>query len=65
MTKEEFKQRWESGEDGGGIQFRHFLKAMKEWDIARTPELYDPAYVLYEVLSAASTVDAESYNPEN
>jgi hypothetical protein len=31
MTKQEFKERWESSPDGGGITFDDIAKCAKEW----------------------------------
>lgn len=31
MTKDEFKARWESNEDGGGINFDDIAECAKAW----------------------------------
>ena len=58
MTKEEFKTRWESSDDGGGIIFNDIAKCAVDWGL--TKPIFD---VLYAVLKAANTNDAEKYNP--
>jgi hypothetical protein len=48
MTKEEFKARWDSDDNGGGITFNDIAKCAKEWG------LYDKPYIheIYEVTNA-------------
>ena len=62
MTKEEFKKRWESDDVGGGISFDDVADCAKTWGLFRTPRTAQIDKVLYRVLKAADTVDAESYN---
>lgn len=64
MTKEEFKQRWESNDNGGGICFDDVADCAKAWGLYRTPRTAQINKVLYRVLVAAGTVDAEEFNPE-
>lgn len=63
MTKEEFKQRWESNDDGGGITFDDIADCAVAWGISRTPRTSRIDMVRYRVLAAAGTADAEAYNP--
>ena len=64
MTKEEFKKRWESDDVGGGICFDDVADCAVAWGLYRTPRTAQINKVLYRVLTAAGTVDAESYNTE-
>ena len=61
MTKQEFKQRWESDEIGGGITFYDIAECAKDWGIASTPRTMQIDRVLYLVLKAAGTQDAEEF----
>jgi hypothetical protein len=64
MTKEEFKSRWESNDNGGGISFNDLSECAKEWGIASRPRIMPIDTIRYLVLKAANTVDAEDYKPE-
>lgn len=65
MTREEFKARWESDEDGGGISFEDIAHCAKAWGLYPHPKTADMFTVRYRVLLAAGTVDAEEFNPAN
>lgn len=65
MTKEEFKIRWESSDDGGGITFDDIANCAVNWELIALPKLKPMAKVLYAVLNAANTNDFEEYNPAN
>lgn len=65
MSKEEFKRRWESGSDGGGITFEDIAKCAELWGLFRTPRIHQIDRVRYAVLKAAGVNDAEEFNPEN
>jgi len=65
MTKEEFKKRWESGDDGGGINFDDIADCAKAWGVDHTPRIHDINNVRYAVLKAANVVDAEDFNPRS
>jgi len=65
MTKDEFKKRWESDDEGGGLDFDDVADCAKEWGLYRTPRTAQIDKVLYSVLKAANVEDAESYNPAN
>lgn len=62
MTKEEFKKRWESDEEGGGITFDEIAKCAKNWGITSSPETEPLWKVSYLVLKEAQTNDCEEYN---
>jgi hypothetical protein len=64
MTKDEFKQRWESNDNGGGISFDDIADCAKSWGLFRTPKTCRTDVVLYHVLKEANTVDAEEYAPD-
>lgn len=61
MTKEEFKQRWESDEDGGGITWNDIEECAQAWGIAMSPATMPMEKVRYLVLLAAKTNDAEDF----
>jgi hypothetical protein len=65
MTKDEFKQRWESNDNGGGITFDDIADCAKSWGLFRTPKTCRIDVVRYRVLKEANTVDAEEYAPED
>lgn len=64
MTKDEFKQRWESNDSGGGITYDDIADCAKAWGLFRTPKTSRIDVVRYRVLKEANTVDAEEYAPE-
>lgn len=64
MTKDEFKQRWESNDNGGGITYDAIADCAKAWGLFRTPKTSRIDVVRYRVLKEANTVDAEEYAPE-
>ena len=62
MTKEEFKELWETSESR--ITWDLLANLAKEWGIAEKPRcmrLYD---VRYLVLKAADVPNAEEFNPD-
>ncbi len=61
MTKEQFKKRWESGDDGGGITFDDIANCAKEWGLYSTPRIKPMGEVTYKVLKTANVKDAEDY----
>jgi len=65
MTKEEFKTRWESNEDGGGINFDDIAECAKSWGLCSKPRTKDINEVRYLVLKAADTSDAEDFKLED
>jgi len=65
MTKEEFKVRWESDDNGGGITFEDIANCAEAWGLYSTPRIKPILRVRYAVLKAANTNDAEEFNPNN
>lgn len=61
MTKEEFKTRWESDEDGGGITWDDVAECCIEWGICSTPRTRSTSSVLASVLKSAGVEDAEYF----
>jgi len=64
MTRDEFKQRWESNDNGGGITYDDIADCAKEWGLFKTPKTCQINAVRYAVLKEANTVDAEEFAPE-
>ena len=64
MTIEEFKARWESNDDGGGITFDDIAECAVAWGICSQPRILQMDSVRYRVLKAAGTNDADEYIPE-
>lgn len=64
MTKEEFKKRWESNDQGGGITYNDIAECAQEWGLYPTPRIHPIHEVRYQVLKAAGTDDAEDFKPE-
>lgn len=64
MTKEQFKKRWESNDNGGGITFDDIASCAKAWGLYSTPYTAQIGVVCYHVLKAAGTVDAEEFKDE-
>ena len=65
MTKEEFKVRWESDDNGGHINFEDIAICAQKWGIASKPKTKDINIIRYKVLKAANTIDAEDFNPNS
>ena len=63
MTKDEFKTRWESNDNGDGITFEDIANCAIDWGISRSPRTSPMNRVRYNVLKAASVNDAEEFNP--
>lgn len=63
MTKQEFKSRWESNDNGGGITFDDIADCAVSWGINKYPRTSPIYTVRYSVLKAAGTIDAEDFNP--
>lgn len=53
LTKAEFKARWNSGEDGGGITFDDIADCAKAWGLYPTPRIRPIDEVARAVLAAA------------
>ena len=63
MNKQEFKERWEGDDSGGGITFDDIAQCAIDWGISRRPRTCSIGSIRYLVLKEAGTVDAEDYNP--
>lgn len=64
MTKEEFKKRWESDDNGGGITHDDIADCAKAWGISHQPKTRPMNLICYQVLVAAGTSDADDFRPE-
>lgn len=64
MTKKQFKTRWESNENGGGINFDDVAECAKSWGISSSPRTKPMEKILYLVLKAAGTKDANDFIPD-
>lgn len=53
MTREEFKRRWDSDDDGGGITFDDIAEVAEKWGLFRTPRIHPIDRVRDAVLRAA------------
>lgn len=65
MTKEQFKIRWESDENGGNISHDDIAQCAKEWGISQKPKCSPMDVIIYKVLQAANVKDADDYYPYN
>ena len=63
MEKNEFREKWESDEEGGGITFDDIAECAKKWGITSRPRIMQIDRVRYMVLKAAGTRDAEEFKP--
>ena len=63
LTKKEFKKRWESNNDGGGITNQDIANCAIEWRISSRPYTRNMDNIVYQVLKAAEVSDAEEFNP--
>lgn len=59
MTREQFKARWESSDDGGGITYDDIAECAIAWGIARTPRTMQIDKVRNLVLEAAGIKDED------
>ena len=64
MNKEEFKARWESNDNGGGINYNDIADCAVAWGISSRPKTSRMDVIRYQVLKAAGTVDAEEFTPD-
>lgn len=64
MTKKQFKKRWESNDDGGGISFDDIAACAVAWGLYARPKTCSIDAVRYAVLKAAGTKDCEDYKPD-
>lgn len=59
MSKEEFKARWESDDNGGGITSEDIIKCAELWGIPSHPSI---SITQYRVLKAAGVVEFDKTN---
>lgn len=65
MTKEEFKARWESNEQGGGITNEDIANCAIAWGISQHPRTRSMTRITYLVLKAANTIDYKEWSDED
>jgi hypothetical protein len=53
LTKEEFKKRWDSNEDGGGITFEDIADCAIDWGLCLNPKMHTIHGIMDMVLDAA------------
>ena len=53
MNKEEFKERWESDEEGGGITYDDIAKCAEDWGLYDRPRTKDMQTVAKKVVEAS------------
>jgi hypothetical protein len=63
MTKHQFKRRWMSDDNGGGITFDDCANCYIAWGLGQSPRAKSLLQVRYDVLKAADVPDAEDYAP--
>lgn len=63
MTREQFKELWESNNEGGGITFNDIADCAISWGVSSCPYTQEMRVVQYQVLVEAKTNDAEEFNP--
>lgn len=57
MTKEEFRKRWDSSEDGGGITWNDIADCAVEWGIFSKPRIHRLDVVANAVTAIAGCKD--------
>jgi hypothetical protein len=57
MNKQEFKQRWESNEEGGGITYDDIAECAKAWGLVSNPRACSMDTVTKLVLKAAEVAE--------
>jgi hypothetical protein len=65
VNRQDFKTRWESDENGGGITFDDVAACYVAWGIGSAPRTKPIGKVMFSVLKAAATVDADDFDTEN
>ena len=63
MTRQQFKERWESDDTGDGITFADIAECAADWGVTNCPRILPIDAVRYLVLKAAGVNDAENYRP--
>lgn len=64
LSKRQFKKKWESDDDGGGITFEHIAACFTRWGLGAAPKTLPMDLVVFAVLKAAKTVDAADFDPD-
>ena len=59
MTKEEFKKKWDSNENGGGITNNDVAQCCIDWGLCSSPYTYPINEIIRLVTSYANTNDKE------
>lgn len=54
MTQKEFKKRWDSDENGGGITFDDIAKCAIDWGLCDSPRTHNIFWVRDLVLKSAN-----------
>jgi len=57
MTKEDFAERWDSDDDGGGITFDDIAKCAEDWGLYERPKTHNINEVLKKVVEASGASD--------
>lgn len=57
MTKEEFKKRWDSNENGGGITYDEIAECAVGWGITERPKIQPIRLITAAVCRAANVED--------
>ena len=63
LTRQQFKERWERDDIGGGITYEDIADCAAEWGLASNPKTMPMNRVLYMVAKEAGTSDHEEYKP--
>lgn len=63
MTKEEFKQRWESDMYGGRITNDDVAQCAEHWGLVSHSKIKPMDQILYKVLKHTNVNDAEDFKP--
>ena len=63
MTRQQFKERWESDDTGDGITFADIAECAADWGVTNCPRILPIDAVRYLVLKAAGVNEAEDYRP--
>lgn len=61
MTKNQFKKRWESNDNGGGITFDDIADCAVKWGLFSRLRIAKMDFVRYQVSKAAKVEDAEEF----
>lgn len=64
MTKQEFKTRWDSDDNGGGLTYEDIATVAKEWGLYSRPMICPMSEVLSAVLRAADCEEEYTDNAE-